>query len=75
MIYLLATLSFCLEIVRDFDCFIISTVFLVFVIIFLANDQPAVFSLKWFLIGFCCFLIIFLNALVLLPEEENNGEH
>ena len=48
---------------------LISTVFAVIIITFLANDRPAVFSLKWFLIGFW-LLIIFLNTFLLLPEKD-----
>lgn len=79
MIYLLAALSLCLKIISDFDDFIISistkwpglisTVFAVLIITFLANDRPAVFSIKWFLIGFW-ILIIFLNTFLLLPEKN-----
>ena len=77
MIFLLASLSFILELLREADLFIISGILFFIVVIVLAQDQPAVFSAKWFLISFCSFMLILLNTLPFLQEyhqldDQNN---
>ena len=61
MIEIIAAFSLVLELLRELDSFIIINVILALSSITLAFEQPKVFSFKWFLIGFFCFSIIFLN--------------
>ena len=73
MIFLLASLSFILELLREADLFIISGILFFIVVIVLVQDQPAVFSAKWFLISFCSFMLILLNTVPFLQEYHQNN--
>ena len=73
MIFLLASLSFILELLREADLFIISGIIFFIIVIVLAQDQPAVFSAKWFLISVCSFMLIFLNIVPFLQEYHQNN--
>ena len=73
MIFLLASLSFILELLREADLFIISGILFFIVVIVLVQDQPAVFSAKWFLISFCSFMLILLNTVPFFQEYQQKN--
>ena len=60
-------------ITREADLFIISGILFFIVVIVLVQDQPAVFSAKWFLISFCSFMLILLNTVPFLQEYHQNN--